>query len=226
LLTGSADGTLMVWTTEVPDESEITESKPVTKRAKAEQHAANIVLKAPLATCRDHVGAVTAVSFNRSSDKQAFSGGWDHSVRTWDMEICTNVTTRVCEKVVLSVDHSSQNGLLASGHADKNIRLWDTRADDTSMVKLSLLGHSSWVPSVRWSPTSPYMLASASHDGSLRVWDIRSRTPLHTIKPSGSDAASTRVSHARHERLLALEWSHGFLATGGESGKLSIYQVQ
>ena len=39
-----------------------------------------------------------------------------------------------------------------------------------------------WVSSVSWSAFSSHHVASASHDGSVKVWDVRSNIPLGTQK--------------------------------------------
>jgi ribosome biogenesis protein YTM1 len=51
----------------------------------------------------------------------------------------------------------------------------------SNLMFASITSHKSWVADVQWSPTDPYVLASNSHDGSLKVWDIRSSIPLHTV---------------------------------------------
>jgi WD40 repeat protein len=39
---------------------------------------------------------VSAVVFSPSSADTLYSGGWDHSVRVWDIENHVNVVTKVC----------------------------------------------------------------------------------------------------------------------------------
>ncbi|KAJ1915973.1 ribosome biogenesis protein ytm1 [Mycoemilia scoparia] len=219
-ITASSDSTLKIWSSSVPSTSEVeVDSVPKSKKAK---HASQVELitKAALSTCTGHVGGVTSTLFDRSDDKKAFSCGWDHSIRTWDMETCTNVSTKACDKVCLALDHSLHNGLLATGHADSVIRLWDSRDSGASMVKMSLTGHKGWVSSLQWSPSSKYILASASHDGTLNIWDIRSTSPVYSIKPEDSKDQSGET-----QRLLALTWAQNFIAIGGQSGKLGIYET-
>ncbi len=40
--------------------------------------------------------------------------------------------------------------------------------------------HKAWVSSVRWSPTDPFVLASTSHDGTLKVIMRRVHQILNT----------------------------------------------
>ncbi|KAJ2722125.1 hypothetical protein GGI07_003510 [Coemansia sp. Benny D115] len=73
---------------------------------------------------------------------------------------------------VLDVDW--HDGLLASCAADRTIIIW--RDSDTTPLK-TLVGHTADVNAISWHPTGKY-LASASDDGSLRIWTPQSDTPL------------------------------------------------
>ena len=68
-----------------------------------------------------------------------------------------------------------------------------------------LSSHKSWVSDVQWSPTDPFVLASNSHDGTLKVWDIRSSVPLHTV-----NAVSKKG-----EKALCLTFGDGYVYSGG-----------
>ena len=72
-------------------------------------------------------------------------------------------------------------GLVAAALSDSSVRLCDTRSGDCSH---SFLGHTRDVTSVDWccSSMGPYQLASASMDGTVRVWDIRRAGPTAVIK--------------------------------------------
>lgn len=75
---------------------------------------------------------------------------------------------------------------------------------------MKLSSHKNWISSVAQSPTKSHMIASASYDGTLKVWDIRSTVPLYTLTNSDS-------------KLFDVDWSSQYLATGGEEGKLQLY---
>lgn len=45
-----------------------------------------------------HVGAVNAVTFNTTNSNIVYTGGWDHSIRSWDVEQQVNLVTKVQEK--------------------------------------------------------------------------------------------------------------------------------
>ncbi|KAJ3091204.1 WD repeat-containing protein 12 [Quaeritorhiza haematococci] len=205
----------------------------------------SISRKKPLVTLEGHTGAVSTLKYSTHSstksesengglmssishDKMVFSGGWDHTVRCWDVEAIRNVSTLSCEKVVLAIDQSPHSGLLATGHTDDAVRLWDPRSQDGLVVKLALRSHKNWVSAIRWAPaTNPYMLASASYDGSIKIWDIRSSNPLHTIVPPSPASEKEEGSNKpRVRKLLALDWVGDFIVSGGEEGTLRFHQCK
>ena len=58
------------------------------------------------------------------------------------------------------------------------------------------------VADVKWAPptgvpgASRFNLASASHDGSVKVWDMRSSVPLHTLPPPSTTDKKTKGAAA------------------------------
>ena len=58
------------------------------------------------------------------------------------------------------------------------MRLWDVK----KRIALSVLsGHTGWVNSVAFSPDG-LCLASGSYDNSVRLWDVKTRQCLNTLK--------------------------------------------
>ncbi|KAJ1665719.1 ribosome biogenesis protein ytm1 [Coemansia sp. RSA 1813] len=217
-VTGSTDATIRFWSLAVPKQSEADqiasgEAEPSSKKQKKAN--VNIKTKAAIGTLSGHVGPVTGVCFNGDQESQIFSGGWDHSMRTWDVASGVNLTTSLCDKVVLDVAYSTQSRLVATGHADRALRLWDPRSQDSTVVKLRLSSHRGFVTGVAWAPSSAYMLASASHDSTVKVWDIRSRTPLYTVHATNDED--------KGKKLLALDWHKSRLLAGGEGKSLRIH---
>ncbi|KAJ3203379.1 WD repeat-containing protein 12, partial [Dinochytrium kinnereticum] len=92
------------------------------------------------------------------------------------------------------------------------------------VVKLKLSSHSGFTSRVSWSPSDAFKVASSSYDGSVKVWDIRSTTPLHSIK--GKRAAGRKTSSANGNKLLALEWDGESIYFGGEAGLLEVFDIQ
>lgn len=44
--------------------------------------------------------------------------------------------------------------MLATGHPDARVRIWDTRAQGETLTKATLASHKQWVTAVAWAPES------------------------------------------------------------------------
>jgi WD40 repeat protein len=82
--------------------------------------------------------------------------------------------------------------LLASGGADRVVRLWDVRTGTPLDI---LQGHSGRIWSIAFSPDG-MILASGSHDGSIRLWDVHMGTLLHTLR-SERPYERMNITHVR-----------------------------
>jgi WD40 repeat protein len=115
-----------------------------------------------------HSREIPAVQWSPEGGRLA-SGSWDHSVAV--TEARTGKLLYRIEKHRSFVDKvawSSDGALLASGSLEAPfLGLRDSRKPDEWK---ELTGHSNSIAALAWSPTAP-LLASASRDDSVRVWD-------------------------------------------------------
>jgi ribosome biogenesis protein len=157
---------------------------------------------------------------------QFLTGSWDHSIKVWDTERQDCLLTLNGLRVVTCLDTSYHTtGIVASGHPDCTIRLWDTRTTTSSSSKEANLlvsdttfrpSHQEWVSAVQWSRDNPYHLASTSYDGNVKLWDIRSSTPLHTIHAFGKEEKGLCVCYGRN---------NGYLFAGGTDCMVKQYRI-
>jgi transducin (beta)-like 1 len=83
-----------------------------------------------------------------------------------------------------SAPASGGRGVLASGSDDGTVRMWQSAASSDACLAVCS-GHKKSVYAVRWAPTGegsanpgkPALLASASFDGDIRLWDPAAPVP-------------------------------------------------
>jgi len=155
------------------------------------------------------------VSWDSTGDLLA-TGSWDASVAIWDVE------TRTRRQVVLQDEDtdrvqccawSSDTGAVAIGSNAGTVQLIDGRVHKHAG---KMYGHTNWVSGVAWH-SDGYHLASASGDGTMRIWDTRKLLFLWaTDARSGSvqfgstrDAWFRSCSCARDEGLVAVASDRG-----------------
>ena len=64
------------------------------------------------------------------------------------------------------------------------------------------LPHKNWVSGARWcGGAHPHLIATSCYDGAVRLWDIRSTIPLHTL--SKHDGKATCLVWEGGERVVS-----------------------
>ncbi|KCV68951.1 hypothetical protein H696_04370 [Fonticula alba] len=148
-----------------------------------------------------------------------YSGSWDESLLEWNVAM-NAVTHRMHSPYPIStLSHSPFHNLVATGHADiRSIQLWDPRIKDTNVCQRSLTGHTGTVTSVSWSPELAALgpaplLASASRDGTIRIWDMRATIPLFTLQAHKGAVG------------LAVNWLKDTVVSGGSDGRVKFHTL-
>lgn len=91
-----------------------------------------------------------------------------------------------------------------------------------AVVKLTLSSHKNWVTSVSWSTKNSFMLVSGSYDGTVKIWDIRSRTPLYTLSKQNGDKGKENENDTP-KKIFCVDWDQDIILSGGEDNQLHIY---
>lgn len=79
-----------------------------------------------------------------------------------------------CGKVINCLDIGGESSaLIAGGGSDPVLRIWDPRKPGTLSPIFQFASHNSWISSCKWHPKSWFHLVSASYDGKVMLWDLR-----------------------------------------------------
>jgi ribosome biogenesis protein YTM1 len=210
-VSASGDKTALLWDTKtfVPPNEKQPEQPIKSKKRKAPEQDLELqsVLK-----FEGHTQTISSVSW-AGLFNQIITGSWDHSIRTWDGETGTSTRSLIGDSVIYDLSYSGNSGLIVTGHSDNAIRLWYPRSSEALVFK-KLVTHKGWVHSVSWKPDSEHVFVSGSYDHTIKIWDIRSTIPLHTLQ-------------LHTDKVLCLAWdlSGGKLLSGGADCVLQIFKV-
>jgi len=124
-------------------------------------------------------GPVRSLAFHPSRT-QLVSGGFDESVRLWDMR-----TGRELDALTLlgsqvdAISFSPDGALLAIGMDDGRLALHDA---ESLRLEHEMPGHMSGITALAFHPDQP-RLASAANDGTITVWDTDDGAELLVLRP-------------------------------------------
>lgn len=235
ILAASADHTLSIFS---PSESSSPEAPArfikatSSKRHKPSSSSKPVPQRGALATLKSHSHVVSDVAFAPQDHTVAYSTSWDHSLKTWDLTTARCVDTRTTSHALYSVLPLKETGLVAAGTFARHISLVDPRATASTVVAMTLRGHTNSVSSLAQGPESGgSVLASASHDGSVRVWDLRMATASVNVLGDGGRVAEplyklNRETVGGEERqLFSVCWDETWgIVSGGEDGSVQVHQ--
>ncbi|KAH9255697.1 hypothetical protein BASA81_006091 [Batrachochytrium salamandrivorans] len=207
LVSGSDDGSLIVWSTSGGEDGE--EDRLMQQHHRQSKHSS----VARLHSLNGHHGAVWAVDVNQAG--QVASGSFDTTVKLWDLQTgnCTS-TLRGHENWVSSV-HLGNDGVVASGGYDSMIKVW--RADDNGQSF-----RATNLPTLENNTNAVYALDR--HGSALVSGSLQSRFELFDLT-TGALLERNPGAHLSKTYAVHLQ-SQDVLVTGGCDGKAALWDLR
>uniref|UniRef100_A0A0D9YAT3 UDENN domain-containing protein n=1 Tax=Oryza glumipatula TaxID=40148 RepID=A0A0D9YAT3_9ORYZ len=155
---------------------------------KTDLPAAQKKIQTNMRTLRGHTGAITALHcvtrkevWDLVGDREDagffISGSTDCTVKIWDPSLRGSelrTTLKGHTRTIRAI--SSDRGKIVSGADDQSVIVWDKQ---TFKLLEELKGHDAPVSSVRM--LSGERVLTASHDGTVKMWDVRTDTCVATV---------------------------------------------
>jgi centromere/kinetochore protein ZW10 len=200
------------------------------KRQKLSKPEKTIPSRGALSTLTGHTSPVSSVIFKPDDATVAYSVSHDHTLKTWDLPTSTCVDTRTTGHSLLSLCALPKVNLLATGTSARHITLLDPRASATQISVMTLRGHTNAVVSLDTDPNSEYGLVSGSHDGTVRIWDVRAKKEtgegisgeaIYSIERSG--ATGKERSHGEGVKVFGVRWEPEVgIVSAGEDKRVQV----
>jgi len=233
ILSASTDHTAFLWstspssqTTPAPSNLLPTSFINSNKRRKLSSSASSTPTAGPSSRLIGHTGPVRSTIFHPADATVAYTASSDRTFRTWDLVTSACVSSRVvaAHTPLSALCGLKELGLVAIGTTSaRTVLLVDPRESSSDAgagksVVMSLKGHRNDVVTLAADPRSIWGLGSGSHDGTVRVWDVRNAKGGEALGGGGEDSkvgsATFRVPRRGNERCDVVPGGEGVKVFG------------
>ncbi|CAA6655999.1 unnamed protein product [Spirodela intermedia] len=152
------------------------------------------------------------VSWSPFKEGYLLSGSYDSKICLWDVSATPQHGRSLQAKDVFEVHedlvedvawHLRNENLFGSVGDDHRLMIWDLRSAASKQPQQSVIAHQDDVNSLSFSPWNEWILATASADRTVNLFDMRKlTTTLHTFS-SHTDAVLQVEWSPKHETILA-----------------------
>ena len=181
---------------------------------------------ANISILRAHNDAIKCLDWNNPF--ALYSGSWDNCMKLWDIHKEIDSYTWNTQSGVNCIKYWNAQNVLISAHANQKIAIWDPRTDqiksNKTMSVMTFRSHRLPITGIdvdgmngiddnndKKLRNSDYLFITSSHDGKLKIWDIRSKSPLYTIE--------------KHQgKVLCVGWYGNTIISGGSDNKLRAFK--
>ncbi|CAA7391427.1 unnamed protein product [Spirodela intermedia] len=161
---------------------------------------------------RGHSKEGYGVSWSPFKEGYLLSGSYDSKICLWDVSATPQHGRSLEAKDVFEVHedlvedvawHLRNENLFGSVGDDHRLMIWDLRSAASKQPQQSVIAHQDDVNSLSFSPWNEWILATASADRTVNLFDMRKlTTTLHTFS-SHTDAVLQVEWSPKHETILA-----------------------
>lgn len=138
------------------------------------------------------------------------------SVRIWQLEQASGFSEiSMCSSIIWCADWSPYGYHFVCG--DDNKLIWLMSVDRETPLRL-FLGHQDAITNVKYHENS-VTIASASHDGSVMLWDVRAsngKSSCTRVFADGDNAIPLSIAFSRNGRVIV---------TGDENGTITTWDI-
>jgi WD40 repeat protein/nucleotide-binding universal stress UspA family protein len=149
-------------------------------------------------------GEDSCIGLCKSSDAQSVVGAFAHGVvQIWEIgsagalqkSFLSELSTLTC------IDAASSSHIIAVGDDEGFVEVWEGTGEDVDLRTLE--GHTGELTDLSFSHDGR-LLASASRDGTVKLWDVPTWTLLSELQDGSMRDAPCHVGFAPNSRVLAI----------------------
>ena len=140
MASGDWDGGLCLWKVPLNTESDRSEENvDIQKRKKHKGISTNSAIEvkevSPTVFFKAHKSNISGIVWGHENfdngHSTLFTSSWDHSIKAWDVESQNEILALNGSKVVTSLGRCHNSNVVATGHPDCCVRLWDMRINNS-----------------------------------------------------------------------------------------------
>ena len=233
IVTASDDRTLRIWNRETLKEAgaiylddgpatslSVRNNRALTTHADGSTVIWDLDSRQRLYRFKRNDASVWAATFAGSEDRVA-SAGHDWTVALWETasESAPAILFEGHESAVQALAADASGRWLASGGADKTVKLWNL---ETRQIRRTYRNHSDFVSALAVSADTN-LVAAASLDGSIKLWSTLSSRPQRTF--TAHKARVTSIAFSANSELLASAAEDGTVRIRGLKGARSYWTL-
>ncbi|XP_023658857.1 DNA excision repair protein ERCC-8 [Paramormyrops kingsleyae] len=215
MLSGGADGVIVIYDLENHSRKPQYTCKSVCTVGRSSRHV--------------HKFSVETVQWYPHDTGMFVSSSFDKTMKVWDTETLKPAEIFRFEGNIYCHQMSpiaKKHSLIAVGTKDPKVQLCDLKSGSCIQV---LQGHRGEILSVRWSPRHEYILATASADSSVRLWDVRRATgslfALDQHNGDRSKASFANMAHNGRVNGLCFTADGLFLLSAGTDDRMRLWKA-